>query len=461
MKKLLVFIIFAGFSWLQADISEYYSPQTSYSAYTEITESQIPGISADEGIAIADIGFSFHYGNSTYTQATISSNGWIALGTGFPSAMFTNVITTSTGPIIAPLWDDLSMISGAVWCQTQGTAPNRIFVVQYHNAKWNYASTSLFNFQVKLYENSTISFCYGPSTGLPQIASASIGITLPPYGNANFYCLNLENTFTNLTEFNNISTYPGNGTVYSFVPSNYHNRNLIQNSSCEDELVNGEIPNWQEVFGNLWTRNNWVIPQDGKYHFCAGAVANAELRQDINVSAYASLIDTGVQRFKFTGFVESFSQSPADMGKIILDYLNADKQSVLYSCDLGYHTNIDNWLQVSNTSLAPAGTRFIRVRLISTRVSGVDNDGYFDHLFLDALALETLNSPSNVELACSSDQFTLSWSPVEGAYSYKIYSSPNPNGPFTFQTQTGNLFWSGTVSASCKFYRIEASTETP
>ena len=37
---------------------------------------------------------------------------------------------------------------------------------------------------------------------------------------------------------------------------------------------------------------------------------------------------------------------------------------------------------MADTSLAPAGTRYLRIRLISTRHNGSNNDGYYDDLSL-------------------------------------------------------------------------------
>ena len=62
----------------------------------------------------------------------------------------------------------------------------------------------------------------------------------------------------------------------------------------------------------------------------------------------------------------------------------------LDSIDLGEYYNTSEWVQVTDTTLAPIGTRFIRIRLISTRYNGSNNDGYYDGLSLIA------DMPSNI-----------------------------------------------------------------
>jgi hypothetical protein len=162
---------------------------------------------------------------------------------------------------------------------------------------------------------------------------------------------------------------------------------LILNGGCEDPLIDGEIPHWTEIVGSNWTqRGTDPSAYEGDYYFYAGPGSSAELDQDINVSAYADLIDSGSQNYAFSGYVRSWHQSPADLSRIIIEYLNADKTVVLTSYDSGTHSNTSSWLQLTNNTFAPPGTRNIRIRLISVRRNGTNNDGYFDALSLKTVA---------------------------------------------------------------------------
>lgn len=165
-------------------------------------------------------------------------------------------------------------------------------------------------------------------------------------------------------------------------------QNLLQNPNAEDALVGGEIPDWVEVVGTNWTyRSTNPSPQNGSNYFFPGAGANGELSQDVDVSANSATIDTGTQLYAFSGYVRSFDQNPADDAQIIVEYRDAANTSVLDSFDSGAISNTSEWELVSDTSVAPSGTRFIRVRLISTRNNGTNNDGYFDNLSLEEAGL--------------------------------------------------------------------------
>jgi hypothetical protein len=199
--------------------------------------------------------------------------------------------------------------------------------------------------------------------------------------------------------------------------SNTTAQNLILNPGCEDSLINGEIPYWVEVKGTDWRNRVSAIPPayEGENMFFAGVSQNAELQQDVDVSTFAASIDSGTQYFYFEGYVRSYSQNPPDHSRLILKYLDLSKITVLDSIDLGENSNTNNWLMLSDTTLAPVGTRFIRICLISIRYNGTNNDGYFDGLSL------TPDLPVNIENDFKTNirDFTL----------YQNY--PNPFNPST------------------------------
>ncbi len=79
-------------------------------------------------------------------------------------------------------------------------------------------------------------------------------------------------------------------------------------------------------------------------------------------------------------YVRNFNGN--DLSRIVVEYRDAANTSVLDSYDSGNVDNFGSWLLLSDTRNAPSGTRHIRIRLISTRVSGSNNDGYYDNLSL-------------------------------------------------------------------------------
>jgi len=165
-------------------------------------------------------------------------------------------------------------------------------------------------------------------------------------------------------------------------------QNLIVNPSCEDSAANNKIPSWVEVSGFDWQRQrgggDFSPACDGQYIFYAGAKDSAELRQDITVTAFSSLIDAGIQYFVFRGYVRSYPQNPPDTCRIVLEYRTDTVSAPLHIFDTHSLCNTTQWQLVKDSVLAPKGTRIIRIRLISTRFDGAENDGYYDALSLVA-----------------------------------------------------------------------------
>ncbi len=83
-----------------------------------------------------NIGFSFVWGGTAYTQFGISTNGNIQLGGGPYQANFGNTPIPAAGinnPMIAIAWDDLFADAGDITWGTFGVAPNRTLVVCFNN----------------------------------------------------------------------------------------------------------------------------------------------------------------------------------------------------------------------------------------------------------------------------------------------------------------------------------------
>ncbi|MBP7899257.1 MAG: hypothetical protein KAZ81_00965, partial [Candidatus Syntrophosphaera sp.] len=219
LSLLLVMIITVCLAF--AGIDEYYTFNATTGTYTPITGTDA-SISSDDAISAAiPIGFTFPYGDNIYNEVKISSNGWIGLGTSQTSSNLTNNLASTTiVPVVAPLWDDCNLNSGSCQYLLSGTAPNRIFTIQYSNLKWNWSSSIYFNLQARLYESGKIDFVYGSSTGNPASPSASIGINMLPGGSGWFYSVTpgTPATASTTTENNAVAVWPGEGTVYEFNP---------------------------------------------------------------------------------------------------------------------------------------------------------------------------------------------------------------------------------------------------
>ncbi len=172
------------------------------------------------------IGFNFWYMGIRYTSISASTNGWLTLGANITDATYTNSLASggSPRPVLAPLWDDLSIQSGlnAVY-SVSGSSGSQVLTLQFLNNKWNYSAPgNTISFQVKLYEGTgKIEYVYRQEAGAVNAATASIGITATATGSGNFLSLNGSGstpTASSTTETNNISAKPSTGTVFSFTP---------------------------------------------------------------------------------------------------------------------------------------------------------------------------------------------------------------------------------------------------
>ena len=180
--------------------------------------------------------------------------------------------------------------------------------------------------------------------------------------------------------------------------------NLIFNPGNDLALDNGEISGWEEIDGSNWTlRSADPAPEDGTAYFFAGAGATAELSQTINVSAYGGAIDLGIQQFDFSGYISGW-RDPGDTAQFIVEYQDA-LGNVLSSYDSGAIYNPydedPEWLQLTDSRLAIAGTRQIEIRLLAARNAGTNNDGYFDSLSLTTFAVPEPSSTALLGLGLS------------------------------------------------------------
>jgi LPXTG-motif cell wall-anchored protein len=169
--------------------------------------------------------------------------------------------------------------------------------------------------------------------------------------------------------------------------------NLILNGDAEMPRLDSVPTGWLNIQGN-WSsaegdsgKHDCGYAQSGKYFFFAGTDSLGILRQDIDVSAYAPGIDALEQQFIFNGYAESLDQGPnSDQSQIIITGLDSSKNKALYTFNSDSTRSLNKWLLLTDTFMAPATTRFLRIQLISIRHIGADNDGYFDHLVLTTAA---------------------------------------------------------------------------
>ncbi len=240
MKNFLYCFFISGLLYLttfrsaaQTVANYIFSPASStFSALTGATAITRTAGNMDDGYANnISLGFTFYYNSTAYSTLSVSTNGFVTLGQSIGATNnFGNNLTSGTNPlsprpILAPLWDDLNFFNATdVSYLSNGTAPNRVFTMQWLNARWQYnAAAAGISLQLKLYEaDSKIEFLYRAEAGALLNPSASIGITNAATGPGNF--LSITSTGNNpydtstVTETNNLNTKPANGQSYAFLP---------------------------------------------------------------------------------------------------------------------------------------------------------------------------------------------------------------------------------------------------
>lgn len=193
-----------------------------------------------DGIAI---GFTFEFNGVPYTTINVDVNGWASLSgtpTSRPDNTSFNALENTI--LLAPWWDNLGTFgspAGEVKTETQGSGPNRTFIVQWSVTHGTTSSSSHFDkcvFQIVLYETTNkIEFRYADftTTGAPTRTSysATVGVKVDTTGglddnHMDFFGTSIGSARTDLLVRNDALTvidWPGNagngaglGGAYNF-----------------------------------------------------------------------------------------------------------------------------------------------------------------------------------------------------------------------------------------------------
>src|ERR1051326_5878932 len=170
----------------------------------------------DNTSSVTNIGFTFNFAGTNYTQFSATSNGLMGLGSsGVTSAYSNNITGSGTYPIIMPWWDDLyTGNNGNVRYLLSGTAPNRKLTVEWNETDCCSSIPYDKTFQVWLLEGSNIiEIVYGTCT---NGSSASVGVAI---SNSNYYSVTTSNsTLSTTIPNNNNNIFPASGNAYIFSP---------------------------------------------------------------------------------------------------------------------------------------------------------------------------------------------------------------------------------------------------
>lgn len=162
-------------------------------------------------------GFVFPYDGVNYTQFTLSDNGVFKLGSTAVSTTQYGSITGSAA-LLSPFGCDMGTGgNGGISYVMNGSAPNRIFVVDYKTTHtWSTSVNYNNNYQLWLYENGKIEYRYGAmgSTGTP-----SNGIGMSGTSTTNYISVATSTNSVSTSAVTTNTIVPASGTMYSFTPS--------------------------------------------------------------------------------------------------------------------------------------------------------------------------------------------------------------------------------------------------
>jgi Putative Ig domain len=147
----------------------------------------VPGSQADDAVALVAAPFNFSVYGTNVTAGmniTVSTNGNLQLVSAGGSTTLTNQSLPAAGvipfpanaPILFPYWDDLDLrgTTNGVFTSVTGTAPNRVFNVEWRGVL--FATTSTVNFQIRFFEGTNrFEYVYNNSAAANG-ASATIGV---------------------------------------------------------------------------------------------------------------------------------------------------------------------------------------------------------------------------------------------------------------------------------------------
>jgi len=144
-----------------------YTMTTGTEAIIDISGTGTPLGMGDDDSDTVSIPFTFEFYGSNKNSITIGSNGYATFGTSGTDLGNDCIPDTSTpNDIIAAFWDDLNPSNGGeVYYETQGTAPDRMFLIEWYQVP-AYSNSGSHTFEIILYETlNEVELRYGPLFG--------------------------------------------------------------------------------------------------------------------------------------------------------------------------------------------------------------------------------------------------------------------------------------------------------
>ena len=132
---------------------------------SDATQAMGPGID-NENAGTFPIGFTFTFDGASYTDFSVSSNGWITLGPTTPKrGDQSNAFDEKASyPVITPFWDNLLTTAdadGGIYYKTEGLPGERVLTIEFRMEHANRDVSGPYYYQLRLHEGSDkIEFFY-------------------------------------------------------------------------------------------------------------------------------------------------------------------------------------------------------------------------------------------------------------------------------------------------------------
>ena len=220
-----------GSATLPSGVSTY-AFTASTGTYTPVTSPTTVHASAwDDAISNVTIPFTFNFNNVGYTSVSVNSNGYITFGSTTSSTTgYTPISATTTySGAVSAFGRDLISNASTVVSGIEGSAPNRVLVIQWNNAaRYNVGIVSgdVLNFQIRLAESTNeIQIVYGTCTATSTTSlTAQVGLrgaSNTDYNNrtSTTSWSSTSNGSSNSATMTSLNTImPSSGQTYTFAP---------------------------------------------------------------------------------------------------------------------------------------------------------------------------------------------------------------------------------------------------
>jgi hypothetical protein len=173
---LMLFIALFASDSIFAQANAYAFAQST-GTYTPLgTSTTLHAATWDDSNASATIPFTFNFNGVGYSAVNVNTNGYVTFGATTPATNLYTPLSASTGyaGAISALGGDLINNATTIVTGTEGSSPNRVFVIQWNNAR-RYSlgaiAGDVINFQIRLYETSNLAEVrYGTCTATSTIS---------------------------------------------------------------------------------------------------------------------------------------------------------------------------------------------------------------------------------------------------------------------------------------------------